>query len=59
MNEPIMAIDEPFRSLWSGADPFVAVEVLEGEVFRELEARRTLRTEERTLNARLAEDCGL
>ena len=45
MNEPILAIDEPFRSLWAGADPFVAVESLEGEVFRELEARRTLRTE--------------
>ncbi|MBS1226800.1 MAG: waaP [Proteobacteria bacterium] len=45
MSEPILAIDEPFRSLWSGADPFVAVETLEGEVFRELEARRTLRTE--------------
>jgi len=45
MNEPIVAIDEPFTSLWSGADPFVAVETLEGKVFRELEARRTLRTE--------------
>ena len=45
MNEPILAIDEPFSSLWSGVDPFVAVEALEGEVFRELEARRTLRTE--------------
>jgi heptose I phosphotransferase len=28
-----------------GKDPFVAVEALEGEVFRELEGRRTLRTE--------------
>ena len=37
-------INEPFRSLWAGRDPFVAVEELEGEVFRELEARRTLRT---------------
>jgi heptose I phosphotransferase len=36
---------EPFRSLWAGQDPFVAVEALQGEVFRELEARRTLRTE--------------
>lgn len=45
MNAPMLAIDEPFRSLWAGADPFVAVESLEGEVFRELEARRTLRTE--------------
>lgn len=38
-------LDEPFRSLWQGRDPFVAVEALQGEVFRELEARRTLRTE--------------
>ena len=45
MSAPILFIDEPFRSLWSGRDPFVAVEALEGEVFRELEARRTLRTE--------------
>ncbi len=36
---------EPFRSLWAGQDPFVAVEALQGKVFRELEARRTLRTE--------------
>ncbi|MGI3131449.1 lipopolysaccharide core heptose(I) kinase RfaP [Halopseudomonas pachastrellae] len=35
---------EPFASLWAGQDAFVAVEALEGEVFRELEARRTLRT---------------
>lgn len=41
----MLFIDEPFRTLWSGHDPFVAVEALEGEVFRELEARRTLRTE--------------
>jgi heptose I phosphotransferase len=36
---------EPFRSLWAGQDPFVAVEALQGEVFRELDGRRTLRTE--------------
>ena len=35
----------PFDHLWAGRDPFVAVEALQGEVFRELEARRTLRTE--------------
>lgn len=45
MSEPILSVDEPFRALWSGRDPFAAVEALEGEVFRELEARRTLRTE--------------
>lgn len=36
---------EPFRSLWAGRDAFAEVEALQGEVFRELEARRTLRTE--------------
>ena len=40
-----LVINEPFRSLWQGSDPFVAVEALQGQVFRELEARRTLRTE--------------
>ena len=38
-------LEEPFKSAWAGQDPFVAVEQLQGEVFRELEARRTLRTE--------------
>ena len=36
---------EPFRTQWAGQDPFVAVEALQGKVYRELEARRTLRTE--------------
>ena len=36
---------EPFKSLWHGEDPFVEVERLEGQVYRELEGRRTLRTE--------------
>ncbi len=45
MSTSELVIDEPFRSLWAGHDPFVAVEALAGEVFRELEARRTLRTE--------------
>jgi len=40
-----VTLKEPFASLWAGRDPFVEVERLEGEVFRELEARRTLRTE--------------
>jgi heptose I phosphotransferase len=38
-------LDEPFRTLWAGRDPFAAVEALSGRVYRELEARRTLRTE--------------
>ena len=45
MTVPNLFVGEPFASIWSGIDPFVAVEALEGEVFRELEARRTLRTE--------------
>ena len=36
---------EPFKTLWQGKDPFVAVEQLQGEVYRELEGRRTLRAE--------------
>ncbi|WP_339648953.1 lipopolysaccharide core heptose(I) kinase RfaP [Halopseudomonas pelagia] len=42
-----LRLSEPFASLWANHDPFVAVEQLQGEVFRELEARRTLRTEVR------------
>lgn len=45
MSETGLFLDQPFAALWSGQDPFVAVERLQGEVFRELEARRTLRTE--------------
>jgi len=45
MNSNMSFIGEPFLSAWRGRDPFAAVEKLEGEVFRELEARRTLRTE--------------
>jgi heptose I phosphotransferase len=40
-----LMLAEPFKSLWHGKDPFVEVERLQGEVYRELEARRTLRTE--------------
>src|SRR5690606_14373566 len=40
-----LVVHEPFKSLWAGRDAFVEVEKLQGEVFRELEARRTLRTE--------------
>jgi len=35
----------PFDSLWAGQDAFVAVDRLEGPVFRELDGRRTFRTE--------------
>lgn len=40
-----LVLAEPFKSLWAAADPFEAVEQLQGEVYRELENRRTLRTE--------------
>ena len=45
MSGPTLLLEEPFRALWSGKDPFIAVEALDGQVYRELEARRTLRTE--------------
>ncbi|MFB0935120.1 MAG: lipopolysaccharide core heptose(I) kinase RfaP [Propionivibrio sp.] len=45
MSVPVVFLEDPFRTLWAGRDPFAAVEELQGEVFRELEARRTLRTE--------------
>ncbi len=40
-----LILAEPFKSLWDGKDAFDAVEGLQGQVYRELEARRTLRTE--------------
>jgi heptose I phosphotransferase len=40
-----LILSEPFQSLWAGRDAFAAVEALQGQVYRELEGRRTLRTE--------------
>ncbi|CAD5107055.1 lipopolysaccharide core heptose(I) kinase RfaP [Zestomonas carbonaria] len=40
-----LILAEPFKTLWAGKDPFVEVERLQGKVYRELEGRRTLRTE--------------
>lgn len=40
-----LILAEPFKSLWNGRDAFVEVEALDGLVYRELEGRRTLRTE--------------
>jgi len=40
-----LILAEPFKSLWAERDAFAEVERLQGEVYRELEARRTLRTE--------------
>ncbi len=45
MSEEIIELHEPFATRWRARDPFVAVEALSGKVFRELEGRRTLRTE--------------
>ena len=39
-----LILAEPFKTLWAGRDAFAEVEKLEGQVFRELAARRTLRT---------------
>ncbi|VVN70316.1 lipopolysaccharide core heptose(I) kinase RfaP [Pseudomonas fluorescens] len=40
-----LILAEPFKTLWAGRDAFADVEELSGQVYRELEARRTLRTE--------------
>ncbi len=40
-----LILAEPFKTLWRGKDAFAEVERLEGQVYRELEGRRTLRTE--------------
>jgi heptose I phosphotransferase len=42
---PCLYLEEPFRSLWRGRDPFALVEGLQGRILRALEGRRTLRTE--------------
>ena len=39
----MLYLNEPFSRLWKNQDPFDKIEQLEGEVFRELEARKTLR----------------
>lgn len=38
-----LELSPAFQKYWQGKDPFVEAEQLQGEVFRELEARRTLR----------------
>ncbi len=39
----ILVLEEPFRTLWEGKDPFAEVEKISGDVKRALETRRTLR----------------
>lgn len=41
----MVELKEPFTTLWRGKDAFEEVKTLDGEVFRELETRRTLRFE--------------
>ncbi len=41
----MVELKEPFASLWRGKDVFAEVRNLQGEIFRELETRRTLRFE--------------
>ena len=40
-----LKLSAPFDALWQGKDAFAEVERLNGKVYRELEGRRTLRTE--------------
>lgn len=39
----IIELQEPFATLWQGRDPFEEVKKLDGEIFRALESRKTLR----------------
>ncbi|MCG8158485.1 lipopolysaccharide core heptose(I) kinase RfaP [Brenneria goodwinii] len=39
----MIELKEPFASLWKNCDPFKEVDKLDGDVFRALESRRTLR----------------
>lgn len=41
----MVELNEPLATLWRGKDAFEEVKLLQGEVFRELETRRTLRFE--------------
>ncbi len=41
----MVELNEPLATLWLGKDAFEEVKLLQGEVFRELETRRTLRFE--------------
>ncbi|MDR0736804.1 MAG: lipopolysaccharide core heptose(I) kinase RfaP [Zoogloeaceae bacterium] len=43
MSETVL--QSPFDRLWAGRDPFAAAAALQGQVFRELAGRRTLRAE--------------
>lgn len=38
-----LSLSNPFRDLWQGKDPFVEIDTLTGEVFRQVKSRRTIR----------------
>lgn len=40
-----LELAEPFKTLWVGKNPFLEVEKLQGNIYRELSGRKTLRTE--------------
>ena len=42
----MLYLRQDFQSAWKGVDPFEQVEQLDGEIFRQLEARKTLRFEQ-------------
>ncbi len=39
----MLYLEEPFKRLWMNKDPFTELESIDGEIFRSLEARKTLR----------------
>jgi heptose I phosphotransferase len=41
----LVTLRPPFDRLWAGQDPFAAVDALHGQVFRELDGRRTFRVD--------------
>ena len=51
----MVELKEPLATLWRGKDAFAEVKELNGEVFRELETRRTLRFE---LSGKICSHCG-
>ncbi len=42
----MLYLRDDFQQAWQGKDPFEIVETLEGKVYRQLEARKTLRFEQ-------------
>lgn len=41
----MIELKSPFSELWKNKDPFIEAEKLTGEVFRQLETRKTLQFE--------------